>query len=86
MHEREFSIAGAVSEGRPGLRVVKHEMLSHIYWAAHCQAGSHAESSESESAESDAGEGEGADDLEDVEQELGAVKEVIVGSPFEELS
>ena len=84
--EREFSIAGAVSGGRPGLRVDKHELLSHIYWAAHCQAGSHAESSESESAGSDAGDDAGADDLEDVEQELGAVTEVIVGSPFEELA
>eukprot|EP00959_Pyramimonas_sp_CCMP1952_P312311 6536846-Pyramimonas_sp.AAC.1 len=75
--ERGPSITGAVLGNRPGLRVDKRGLLAHIYWAAHCQAGSHAESSGQESAESDAGDDGGPDDLEDVEQELGAVKEII---------
>ncbi|CAK0857267.1 unnamed protein product, partial [Prorocentrum cordatum] len=84
--ERDFSIAGAASENRLGPRVNKRGLLAHIYWAADCQAGSHAESSESESAESDAGDDGEPGDLEDVKQEFGDMKESIVESPFQKLA
>lgn len=34
--ERDFSVAGLVSDGRHSLNEVKHASLSHIYWYNHC--------------------------------------------------